>query len=121
MFARYLHGLRFVNADSVECELRVIGCGFGGWLFRGQGRDVPLIPSAFREDGKLASLTQRDITTYDQRRLAERDVLIQFFDIADRRGLVLPDDSQEFRSTLETLKSPRGDDQVAKGTKPDCR
>ena len=26
-------GLRFVNADSVERELRVIGSGFGGWFF----------------------------------------------------------------------------------------
>lgn len=85
------------------------------WLFRGQGQDYPLIPSAFRKNGKLASLTHRDISNYDQWLLAERDILIQFFDIADKRGLILPDDSQELRSILETLRSERGDLFVAEG------
>ncbi|HVQ36673.1 MAG TPA: FRG domain-containing protein [Pyrinomonadaceae bacterium] len=79
------------------------------WLFRGQGSDWPLVPSALRDDGKLAALTQRDIQDYDERLRAERDVLIDFFEVADRRGLILPDDSQELRSRLETLRSPRGD------------
>lgn len=79
------------------------------WLFRGQGQDKPLVPSAFRENSRLPSLTERDVEDYKQRRLAERDLLTRFFDIADRRGLILPDDSQQLRSTLETLKSDRGD------------
>ena len=79
------------------------------WLFRGQGFDWPLIPSALRDDGRLAALTQRDITDYGERLRAERDVLIDFFEIADKRGLILPDDSQELRSRLETLRSERGD------------
>lgn len=79
------------------------------WLFRGQGQDRPLVPSAFRKKGRLSSLTDRNIKDYKQRRLAERDILTWFFDIADRRGLILPDDSQQLRSTLETLKSDRGD------------
>ena len=41
--------------------------------------------------------------------LAERDILIQFFDRADRRGLVLPDDSQDLRKNLSILNSERGD------------
>jgi hypothetical protein len=86
------------------------------WLFRGQGKDLPLIPSAFRNESKrLASLTNRNIQDYGERLKAERDILIQFFEIADKRGLALPDDSQQLRSTLETLKSPRGDDNVSKG------
>jgi hypothetical protein len=82
------------------------------WLFRGQGQDDPLIPSAFRTGEKkdrLAKLTNRDLSDFQQRLLAERDVLIQFFNIADRRGLILPDDSQELRSKLETLSSEWGD------------
>jgi hypothetical protein len=86
------------------------------WLFRGQGRDLPLIPSAFRNDSRrFASLTNRNIQDYGERLKAERDILIQFFEIADKRGLVLPDDSQQLRSTLETLKSERGDYNVPKG------
>src|SRR4051812_42476456 len=70
------------------------------WLFRGQGQDVPLIPSLFRMNGKkdkLATLTNRDVNKFEERVRAERDVLIQFFHIADKRGLILPDDSQELR------------------------
>jgi hypothetical protein len=82
------------------------------WMFRGQGQDYPLIPSAFRIGGdkdRLAKLTNRDVSDFEQRLLAERDVLIQFFNIADKRGLILPDDSQELRSKLETLSSEWGD------------
>lgn len=56
----------------------------------------------------------RDIGDYQQRRLAERDALTRFFDIADKRGLILPDDSQQLRSSLETLKGDRGEDYVGR-------
>jgi hypothetical protein len=82
------------------------------WLFRGQGQDVPLIPSAFRMKGKkdkLATLTNRDVNKFEERLRAERDVLVQFFNIADRRGLILPDDSQQLRAKLGTLMSDWGD------------
>lgn len=85
------------------------------WLFRGQGRDYPLIPTLFRKNGKLQALTKRDIRDHGELLLAERDILIQFFEIADRRGLILPDDTQELRSTLETLRSERGDHFVREG------
>jgi hypothetical protein len=75
------------------------------WLFRGQGQDYPLLPSALRKDSKLASLTHRDTSDYHERRRAEQEIVIQFFEIADKRGLMLPDDSQQLRSTLETLRS----------------
>ena len=78
------------------------------WLFRGQGQDYPLIPSAFRVPDRLSSLLNRKINDYKQRRLAERDAIIQFFKIADKRGLVVPDDSQALRSIIETLNSERG-------------
>jgi hypothetical protein len=56
----------------------------------------------------------RDIQNYQQRCSAERDALTRFFDIADKRGLILPDDSQQLRSSLETSKSPRGDFNVGR-------
>ncbi|HEU0293536.1 MAG TPA: FRG domain-containing protein [Anaerolineales bacterium] len=75
------------------------------WLFRGQGRDYPLVPSLFRQGGKLTTLTQRNIAKYSELLLAERDVLTSFFKIADKRGLILPDDSQDLRTSLEELSN----------------
>ena len=110
------------SADEFLNELSPIGRRFKSiplaetWLFRGQGRDWPLVPSAFRKGSQLfSSLTRRDVQDYEQRLLAPRDMLIQFFDIADRRGLILPDDSQQLRTNLETLRSARGDRFVGRG------
>lgn len=75
------------------------------WLFRGQGKDYPLIPSLFRKNGKIKTLTQRNIEDYSELLAAERDLLVDFFRIADKRGLVLPDDSQELRRSLEEISS----------------
>ena len=87
------------------------------WLFRGQGRDDPLIPSLFRKDkdDKLPEFTSLEVQRYGQRLLAERDILVQFFDMADKRGLALPDDSQELRNIIEIFDSARGDEFIAKG------
>jgi hypothetical protein len=79
------------------------------WLFRGQGKDYPLIPSFFRKNGKISCLTKRDIKDYRELLRAERDVITQFFEIANKRGLTLPDDSQGLRSELENLNSALGD------------
>jgi len=90
-----------------------------GWLFRGQGNDRPLIPAVFRQDGEGNYLWSRylqvgrDLTDFGQFLLAERDIVIRFFQIADRRGLVLPDDSQELRSRLEAIMSSRGDEMIS--------
>ncbi len=77
------------------------------WLFRGQGKDYPLIPSLFRKNGKIIQLTCRNVEDYSELLLAERDILISFFKIADKRGLVLPDDSQELRVSLEELSNDK--------------
>jgi len=80
-----------------------------GWLFRGQGNDRPLVPSVFRQDEEGNYLwsrslqVSRDLSDIGQFLLAERDLVLRFFQIADKRGLVLPDDSQELRSRIETL------------------
>src|SRR5262245_20364325 len=79
------------------------------WLFRGQGADRSLIPSLFRTDLKskerLRLLTNRNTQEYEEIRLVERDLITQFFEIADKRGLILPDDSQDLRIFFEKLKS----------------
>lgn len=78
------------------------------WLFRGQGQDYKLIPALFRTDKaskkKLKSLGAGDVSNYKKLRRFETDTLIDFFFIADRRGLILPDDSQELRSFLDSLR-----------------
>ena len=79
------------------------------WLFRGQGWDAPLVPSLLRANSEVSEFTSRDLQDKGQRGLAERDILLRFFDIADKRGLQLPDDSQDLRLHMETLRSERGD------------
>src|SRR4051812_14800893 len=89
------------------------------WLFRGQGNDRPLVPAVFRKDGEGNYLWNktlqvgRDLTDFRQFLLAERDNVIRFFHIADKRGLVLPDDSQELRTRIDTAMSTRGDELVS--------
>jgi hypothetical protein len=75
------------------------------WLFRGQGKDYPLIPSLFRKNSNIKNLTQRNLENYTELLSAERDLLVDFFRIADKRGLVLPDDSQELRRSLEEISN----------------
>jgi len=75
------------------------------WIFRGQGKDYPLIPSLFRKNGKIGTLTHRNVGNYSELLSVERDLLVDFFRIADKRGLVLPDDSQELRRNLEEISS----------------
>jgi hypothetical protein len=75
------------------------------WLFRGQGLNYPLIPSLFRNDPKslkkINNLIPWDFSdSYEKRLLAEAFLIKEFFMIADKRGLPMPDDSQELRSIL---------------------
>jgi hypothetical protein len=74
----------YSSAREFLDALSPLGSYFGAassnepWLFRGQGQDVTLIPSAFRMNGKkdkLATLTNRDINKFEERVRAERDVL----------------------------------------------
>ena len=75
------------------------------WLFRGQGLNYPLIPSLFRNDPKslekISNLIPWDFSDfYENRLLVEAFLTKEFFVIADKRGLPMPDDSQELRSIL---------------------
>jgi hypothetical protein len=47
--------------------------------------------------------------------LAERDALIEFFLLVDKRGLALPDDSQQLRILLETHRSDMGEATIKRG------
>ena len=78
------------------------------WLFRGQERDWDVLPSLFRNDNatveNLSKLTHRNIGKWGQE-LIEAELLVEFFSIADSRGLILPGDSQGLRDFLADLKS----------------
>ncbi|RJP49842.1 MAG: FRG domain-containing protein [Anaerolineaceae bacterium] len=78
------------------------------WLFRGQGQDWKLVPSLFRKDkngkDKIKSLTMHSIDSYEDLLVTERDFLLDFFSIADKRGYPIPDDSQELRSDLNDAR-----------------
>jgi len=91
------------------------------WLFRGQGTDKPLIPSLFRTDAKskerLRLLTHHNIDKYEEIRLVEGDLITQFFEIADKRGLILPDDSQDLRIFFEKIKNDEYEGMVKLGIK----
>ncbi len=74
------------------------------WLFRGQGQDWSLVPSLFRKSENVKKLIKGDIENYDVLVKAEKKLIIDFFNIADRRGLILPDDSQRLRTFFARLE-----------------
>ena len=76
------------------------------WLFRGQGRDWPLLPSLFRAEAskKIRSLTNRNYEDDFQLWLTERDLFVDYFDMLDRRGLVIPDNSRTLRLYIESIR-----------------
>lgn len=76
------------------------------WLFRGQGGDWPLIPSLFRkEKRKFEEFADLNIDNLSELLSLEKMLIVRFFEIADKRGLVIPDDSQDLRIFLESLNS----------------
>jgi hypothetical protein len=82
----------------------------GDWIFRGQGRDLPLIPTAYRED-RMPPMQSRPFnrwTNWAQAR-AELKFLRRFYKIADRAGLSIPEDSYDVRTTLATIDRERDD------------
>jgi len=80
----------------------------GDWIFRGQGRDLPLIPSAFRED-RMPSMQSRsfDKWSYWAQARAELKLIRRFYKIADRSGLSIPEDSFHLRRLLDTIDHDR--------------
>jgi len=86
------------------------------WAFRGNGDSFPLVPSALRPKTRLItfgssgrwSMIQPGYATYEHRAECELYTLRVFFQMADRHGLPLPEDSQLLRhsliSTIDRLK-----------------
>lgn len=76
------------------------GEGPDSWVYRGQMRnDYELVPSALRE-GTLKRLMPEISDQIE----AEFEVVKEFFPMADRRGLPLPEDSQRMRALLKSLR-----------------
>ena len=109
--------VRCKSAEAFLDAISPIGCYFGRlpiqerWLFRGQGRDYPLRAKLFRSNGGLEAFTSQDVRDPKQSAWPTY-ISLQFFEVADRRGLILPDDSQELRSTIENYNSERGDGSI---------
>jgi hypothetical protein len=78
----------------------------GGTFFRGHAsHEWPLLPTALREDTYLnvGSWTKGAKSTNIDQIRAEAELLWEFFQIADRNGLPLPEDSQQLRKELVIL------------------
>ena len=75
------------------------------FLFRGHGKDsYKLVASALRSDRPLSKLTKYQCDSYEAQVLAEKGALIEFFMLADKRGLTLPDDSQQLRRLNDSFR-----------------
>jgi hypothetical protein len=86
-------------------------------LYRGHGSSaLQLVPSAFR-GRKLPGFSRgrRGRRTWESQIQAEIDLLWTFFNIADERGLKLPEDSQRLRGSLESCRDLDFMEKVAEG------
>jgi hypothetical protein len=96
--------VEFVNAISPTADY----FRNGEWIFRGQGRDLALLPSAFRES-RMRQMQSRgwDRWTYLFQARAELRLIRRFYTIADRAGLAVPEDSYDVRDVLGSIDSDR--------------
>jgi hypothetical protein len=98
--------LRFKTASAFVDALSPTGSYLlvGNWIFRGQGCDLELLPTAYREE----RMPQRrgnpwsEWTHLDQAR-SELALMRRFYETADRAGLSIPEDSYDIRELLETI------------------
>jgi hypothetical protein len=102
--------------STVKCrwpeELLEAISPFGGfftdvnsWIFRGHSRDsYGLVPSALRSASSFNRILLSDCKNTEDQVKCELQVLTDFFDFADRRGLPLPEDSQQLRRRLQDLR-----------------
>lgn len=80
----------------------------GDWIFRGQGRDRALIPSAYRED-RMQHMQSRPfkLWSYWMQARAELKLVRRFYKFADHSGLSIPEDSYDVRTLLATVDRDR--------------
>jgi hypothetical protein len=78
------------------------------WIFRGQGLEWPLLPTALRNGARLRKLSAKWHTACDWSRhqQIEREIatLAEFFWLADTSGLRIPEDSQSLRDYFAELR-----------------
>jgi FRG domain len=76
----------------------------GEWIFRGQSRDLPLLPTAYRED-RMPAMKSRGWQrwTYLSQVRAELRLVRRFYQTADRAGLSIPEDSHDVRVLLDHI------------------
>lgn len=78
------------------------------WIFRGQGLEWPLLPTAFRNDARLRDLSGKWHTAGDwshhQQIEHEIATLAEFFWLADTTGLRIPEDCQRLRDYFAELR-----------------
>jgi hypothetical protein len=94
----------FIAAISPTAEY----FGTGDWIFRGQGRDIALLPSAYREE-RMRPMKSRGWTrwSYWSQARAELKLIRRFYTVADRAGLPIPEDSHDVREVLKTVDAER--------------
>lgn len=78
------------------------------WIFRGQGLEWPLLPTALRNRARLRNLAGKWHTAGDwsQHQQIEHEIatLAEFFWLADTNGLRIPEDSQSLRDYFAELR-----------------
>ena len=78
------------------------------WMFRGQSRVWKLVPTAWRKHGLDAFNEGKPPETYEKLVELEMHVAVQFFRLADARGLALPEDTQALRREIWSQDRPAG-------------
>jgi len=78
------------------------------WMFRGQPIVSKLVPTAWREHGLDGFNEGKPPETYEKLVELEMRVAVQFFRLADARGLALPEDTQTLRREIWSQDLPVG-------------
>ncbi len=112
----WLYTKRFSHALDLFRDLNPVDGILGGtlkgppYIFRGcaLAETYDLVPSALRRTARLLhglsdTWHRGPLLDVANQILAEANTLRHFFDIADRRGLPLPEDTQELRSLLPSM------------------
>jgi hypothetical protein len=104
--------VQVVSCDTAEDFVRALGPTSKyfrddmpySWFFRGHQRaDYRLLPTALRSESALSRVAVTKCRANKMQIEQELRILREFFDIADLRGLPLPEDSQRLRASLNRL------------------
>ncbi|HXA19253.1 MAG TPA: FRG domain-containing protein [Thermoanaerobaculia bacterium] len=89
----------------------------GEWIFRGQSKDWPLLPMAYREDRMSAAKSRTWVRwTYLMQVRAELQLIRRFYETADHAGLSIPEDSYDVRVELDNVDNDQ--DELVKAWPP---